>query len=1139
LSVERSELNVERSTPRGAVFLSYASQDAEAARRICEALRAAGVEVWFDQSELRGGDSWDAKIRKQIKECALFVPIISANTNSRPEGYFRLEWKLAVDRSHLLADDHAFLFPVVIDDTAEPTARVPEKFRDVQWTRLNVKDTPETLAVRVGKLLDRDGRESGNPRPGKSDGAAASAGKSAQPPWLRYSWMVVGLIFAVIYAARPIWQATRHAEAKPVPAAPSAPTTAEESSAAPVSAARKLANQARALIDDDPLVVRENFLTAKRLGERAIELDPGDAEAYAVTARASCALIMNYRDSSPASQAAARGRAESAIRLAPDSVEAGLALANVDVMAGTRPAEVEQRLEALLRRAPSDRRVFHLLQLLAMRESHAEDARKWIDRAVALPGGDPESLTNLAEMSWATNAYPEMAATLEQSLAQRTTARACHFKLMLQVWGWGDLPAGRAWVEQMPASLLQEDRIAMLAYLAWYWSRQPDRALDVLSRFPRPFIEQGALFVSTDYLAGCAQLLAGHPEAAQLAFTAGLKAVNDRLAAEPANPRYVYERTRLLARLGQRAEAEKSLRLLQELSGPNDLQYLRAEIILLAGEPGDVLAACERGIDRTRSRWPIRVNELRYDPVFDPLRADPRFQAIVTKGEAQLAELRAGGAPAGPVPAPSSLLPAPSRPPEADAKSVAVLAFANLSDDKGNEYFSDGISEELLNVLAKVPGLKVTARTSSFYFKGKEVPIPEIARQLGVAYVIEGSVRRAGAKVRITAQLIKAADGFHVWSDTFTRDLKDVFAVQDEIAGLVAKNLSLTMGLAAAGPRREVNPEAHQLVLEGRYFLNLRTSEGFDRADVAFTKAIELDPQFAQAHAGLGDVHWLRNVYACYAGANFVPNANPDASTARALALDPNLAEAYPAAGSALHWTGHLAEAEQVMKQAITLNPNYALAHHWYSLVLEGQGRLDEALKEIEQAIQLDPLSVAALSTRHRFLLMAGRISEALAADEKVQALRSGFFFGSGLRAQTLLAAGQREAALANARAVTANTGVDLRWVSDASAVYVLRTLGHQAEAEAHVANLLPRLPADSYMRGLALAALDRWDEARPYLERTPPGLVSMYFWNPIWDRWRDDPRFGQLMVKLNCAEPYKVARATLARMQREQGAKK
>src|SRR5450432_1938132 len=136
-----------------AVFLSYASQDTEAAKRICEALRAAGVEVWFDQSELRGGDAWDAKIRRQIKECTLFAPVISANTNARPEGYFRLEWKLAVDRSHLLADDHPFLFPVAIDDVTEATARVPDRFRDVQWTRLRLDETPGELAGRVAKIL--------------------------------------------------------------------------------------------------------------------------------------------------------------------------------------------------------------------------------------------------------------------------------------------------------------------------------------------------------------------------------------------------------------------------------------------------------------------------------------------------------------------------------------------------------------------------------------------------------------------------------------------------------------------------------------------------------------------------------------------------------------------------------------------------------------------------------------------------------------------------------------------------------------------------------------------------------------------------------------------------------------------------
>ncbi len=140
---------------RKAVFLSYTSQDADAARRIAEALQAAGLETWFDKDELRGGDAWDASIRKQIKECALFVPVISANTNARTEGYFRLEWKLAVDRSHLMADDQPFLLPVAIDDTVEATARVPDRFRELQWSRPFSAETPKAFAERALRLASR------------------------------------------------------------------------------------------------------------------------------------------------------------------------------------------------------------------------------------------------------------------------------------------------------------------------------------------------------------------------------------------------------------------------------------------------------------------------------------------------------------------------------------------------------------------------------------------------------------------------------------------------------------------------------------------------------------------------------------------------------------------------------------------------------------------------------------------------------------------------------------------------------------------------------------------------------------------------------------------------------------------------
>jgi TolB-like protein len=163
-----------------AIFLSYASQDADTARRICDALRAAGLEVWFDQSELRGGDAWDASIRKQIKECALFVPIVSANTNAREEGYFRLEWKLAVDRSHLMADDKAFFFPVILGDVAEPTARVPDRFRERQWTRLNAQESFDSFAARVAKVLDERGAQANTCLKGAPDGEFGVQGDDSQ-----------------------------------------------------------------------------------------------------------------------------------------------------------------------------------------------------------------------------------------------------------------------------------------------------------------------------------------------------------------------------------------------------------------------------------------------------------------------------------------------------------------------------------------------------------------------------------------------------------------------------------------------------------------------------------------------------------------------------------------------------------------------------------------------------------------------------------------------------------------------------------------------------------------------------------------------------------------------------------------------
>ena len=242
------------------VFLSYASQDAEAARRIADALRAAGIEVWFDQSELRGGDAWDQKIRRQIKACALFVPVISANTQSRPEGYFRLEWKLAVDRSHLMADDAPFLFPIVIGDVTDSTARVPERFREVQWTRLRLDETPTELAARVTRLLGGEIPATvpvaGRPR---KVGLVAwwMRRRQRRPAWLRNAATIVGLILILAFGLRPLWQSDHEKSAVVHPPAVAPPSNAPPLAAPPISAARQLADRAREILKQGSLTLAQ------------------------------------------------------------------------------------------------------------------------------------------------------------------------------------------------------------------------------------------------------------------------------------------------------------------------------------------------------------------------------------------------------------------------------------------------------------------------------------------------------------------------------------------------------------------------------------------------------------------------------------------------------------------------------------------------------------------------------------------------------------------------------------------------------------------------------------------------------------------------------------------------------------------
>ena len=291
--------------------------------------------------------------------------------------------------------------------------------------------------------------------------------------------------------------------------------------------------------------------------------------------------------------------------------------------------------------------------------------------------------------------------------------------------------------------------------------------------------------------------------------------------------------------------------------------------------------------------------------------------------------------------------------------SIAVLPFSNLSADPENEYFADGITEEIINALAKLDGLRVASRTSAFAFKGHETDVRRIGDQLNVSTVLEGSVRKAANRLRVTAQLIGVRDGYQMWSERFDRELHDVFAIQDEIAQAIVGALKVKLG-PQSDPRlvkaHTANLEAYNLFLEGRYHWN-RRGESLLKAAKCFERAVELDPRFALAHSSLADTYNLIGWYRMERPADAFPRAK--ASAARALELDSSLAEAHTSLAFALmNFDWDWAQSDAEFRRALDLNPGYPTAHHWYAEFLMSQGRTRDAVEEARKAQELDPLGL-------------------------------------------------------------------------------------------------------------------------------------------------------------------------------------
>jgi len=476
------------------------------------------------------------------------------------------------------------------------------------------------------------------------------------------------------------------------------------------------------------------------------------------------------------------------------------------------------------------------------------------------------------------------------------------------------------------------------------------------------------------------------------------------------------------------------------------------------------------------------------------------------------------------LPASVLLPPQPEKSTTIKKNSIAVLPFADLSPQRDQEYFCDGLAEELINALTKLPQLKVAARTSSFAYKGKDIDIREVGKQLGVGTVLEGSVRKAGNRLRITGQLIDVAEGYHLWADRYDRNFKDIFSIQDDITLAIVDNLKISLlGEEKKNliKRHTQDADAYNLYLQGRHFWFTRTVEGIQKGMQCFRQAIEKDPNYALAYSGIAD---------CYSNLGFYFLSPQDsfpkamAAAKRALELDDSLAEVHTSLAFILdkhEWDWPAADRE--FKRAMELNPNYANAHHWYALYLGAMDRWVESAAEAKKALDLEPLSA-------QFRLVLGvAFHQMRLNDNAVKELKktietdptffpAHFFLGWWMYPEMAMF----EEALAEAqKAIELTRGAS---IAVAALGYAYAMAGRSEQAK-KILGELDEISKKAYVSPVAVAAiharLGEIDRAFEWLEKA----------YEIRDHWMDylkvlhmlaplhgDPRFYGLLKRMNLA---------------------
>lgn len=452
-------------------------------------------------------------------------------------------------------------------------------------------------------------------------------------------------------------------------------------------------------------------------------------------------------------------------------------------------------------------------------------------------------------------------------------------------------------------------------------------------------------------------------------------------------------------------------------------------------------------------------------------------------------------------------------------KSIAVLPFVNMSDEKANEYFSDGISEELLNLLARIPQLKVPSRTSSFSFKGKEVELPEIARQLHVANVLEGSVRKSGDQLRITVQLTRAAGGYYLWSETYDRKMGDIFKIQDEIASEVVKQLKVSL-LGEAPPKvRETDPKAYALYLQARQLGRQNTPEALTQSDALYRQLLEIDPRYAPAW------HELANNFLNKANAGLLSNSEGCArareAEERALAIDPNYAPAHSGLGYIAAYDNDFVSAAKHLERALALDPSPDLLSN-STTFLESLGRLQEALPIEEALVRRDPVNLIDLPNLGIGQQRTGQFDASIASFRTVLSLSPGRAAAHFHICVAMLFKGDASAALAE---IEQEKSEVWRLIGLSMAYHAL---GRKTESDAALAALIAKFEKDwSYniayvhaFRGETDKAFEWLDKAVQYQDTGLSGIAV----EPLFGKIHSDSRWLPLLRKLG-RDPEQLAK--------------